>query len=90
MEIGGSDFTPSRKQAWIGLLLLSAALAGAGWFGTIHQASTEQHAYARCAAAAGSCARPDGSPAAAFAVLAVLFVVLAGAVALRRERSRTA
>jgi hypothetical protein len=89
MEIGGPDFTASRKQAWIGLLLLSAALAGAGWFGTVHQSTTERHAYARCAAAAGSCARPDDSPATVFAVIAVLFVVLAVVVAVRRDRSRT-
>lgn len=87
MEIGGPDFTATRKQAWIGLLLLGAVLAGAGWFGTIHQASTERHAYARCAAAAGSCARPDGSPAAVFAVIAAVLVLLALAVAVRRDRT---
>lgn len=88
MEIGGPDFTATRKQAWVGLLLLSAALAGAGWFGTVHQTSTERHAYARCATTAGGCARPDSSPSAAFAVVALVLVVLAVAVALRRDRNR--
>lgn len=88
MEIGGPDFTATRKQAWVGLLLLSAALAAAGWFGTVHQTSAERHAYARCAAVADSCARPDSSPAAVFAVIAAVFVVLALAVALRRDHRR--
>lgn len=88
MEIGGPDFTATRKQAWVGLLLLSATLAGAGWFGTVHETSTERHAYAHCAAAAGSCARPDGSPATAFAVLAAVFTLLAVAVAVRHDRHR--
>ena len=67
----------TRKQAWIGLLLLSATLAAAAWFGTYRQSQTERHAYARCAATAVSCERPQSSPVWAFAGVALALLVLA-------------
>ncbi len=85
MAIGESGYTATRRQAWIGVLLLSASLAGAAWFGTLHQSVSERHAYARCASSASSCARPSSEPLWVFAVLAGLFVLGAVAVALRRE-----
>lgn len=84
--IGEPGNPTTRKQAWIGVLLLSASLAGAAWFGTLHQSLSEQHAYARCSASAGSCAPPSSEPLWAFAVLAALFGFGALAMALRRER----
>lgn len=77
----------TRKQAWLGLLLLSATLAASAWFGTYRQAKTEHHAYARCTAAAGGCARPESSPVWAFAVIAIVLVVVAGWVAVRRHET---
>ena len=86
MVIGESGYTATRKQAWIGVLLLSASLAGAAWFGTLHQSLSERHAYARCAVSASPCVRPSSETQWAFAVLAGLFVLCAAAVALHRER----
>lgn len=73
----------TRRQAWIGLLLLSAALAASAWFGTYRQSVTEHHSYARCTAAAAGCARPESSPVWAFAGVALGLIALAGWVALR-------
>lgn len=73
----------TRKLAWLGLLLLSATLSAAAWFGTYHQSLTQQRAYARCAATAASCARPDSSPVWAFGGVAVALILIAGWVAVR-------
>ena len=73
----------TRKLAWLGLLLLSATLSAAAWFGTYHQSLTEQRAYARCAATAASCARPESSPVWAFGGVAVALILIAGWVAVR-------
>ena len=73
----------TRKQARIGLLLLSAALAASAWFGTYRQSVTEHDVYARCTATAAGCARPESSPVWAFAAVALGLIVLAGWVALR-------
>ena len=77
-----------RKHAWLGLLLLSATLAASAWFGTYRQSMTEHHAYTRCTTAAGGCARPDGSPVWAFAAIALVLIVVAGWVAVRRSADR--
>lgn len=73
----------TRRLAWLGLLLLSATLSAGAWFGTYHQSLTEQHAYARCAAAAGTCPRPESSPIWAFGAAAAGLVLLAACVSVR-------
>ncbi len=89
MGISNPDTTSAtRKLAWLGLLLLSATLSAGAWFGTWRQSLTERHAYARCAATAGSCARPESSPVWAFGVVAVALILLAGWVAVRGRTLR--
>ncbi len=73
----------TRKLAWLGLLLLSATLSAAAWFGTYHQSLSEQHAYARCAATAAGCTRPESSTVWAFGGVAVALVLIAAWVAVR-------
>lgn len=85
MVIGEPGNTTTRKQAWVGVLVLSASLAAAAWFGTWHQSLAERHAYARCAP---SCVRPSSEPLWVFAVLAGLFLLAAAVLALHREQRR--
>jgi hypothetical protein len=89
MGISNPDSSATtRRLAWLGLLLLSATLSAGAWFGTYHQSLTEQHAYARCASTAGSCARPESSPVWAFGGVAVALILLAGWVAVRGRTLR--